>query len=157
MSPVGIAEPISAPGEGVSQAAGDASPMNRGVSVTIGNSGRPQPRRRPTSATRPAGTSETHVRNWRVGPHCQGFRDDRGIRIGYARVSTREQNTDGQLDAQQRPGANVSTWTRPRARWAGRRSRDRCREQLRCDDALAVTMLDRMGHSVRHLDRRGWC
>ena len=26
---VGIAEPISAPGEGVNQAAGDASPMNR--------------------------------------------------------------------------------------------------------------------------------
>ena len=96
--------------------------MNRGVSVTV-VTGRPQPRdARPARHARPV-VSETRVRNSAGRPGLSRVSETiRGIRIGYARVSTREQNTDGQPDAQQRPGANASTWTRPRARWPAARS-----------------------------------
>ena len=71
------------------------------------------------------------------------------MRIGYARVSTREQNTDGQLDALRAAGCERVYVDRPRASWAAA-AVGSPREQLRCDDALVVTKLDRMGRSVRH-------
>ena len=73
------------------------------------------------------------------------------MRIGYARVSTREQNTDGQLDALRAAGCERVYVDKASGKLARRPEWDRCREQLRRGDALVVTKLDRMGRSVRHL------
>ena len=73
------------------------------------------------------------------------------MRIGYARVSTREQNTDGQLDALHAAGCERVYVDKASGKLARRPEWDRCREQLRRGDALVVTKLDRMGRSVRHL------
>src|SRR4249919_3898354 len=73
------------------------------------------------------------------------------MRIGYARVSTREQNTDGQLDALAAAGCERVYVDKASGKLARRPEWDRCREQLRRGDALVVTKLDRMGRSVRHL------
>jgi DNA invertase Pin-like site-specific DNA recombinase len=73
------------------------------------------------------------------------------MRIGYARVSTREQNTDGQPDSLRAAGCERVYVDKASGKLGRRPEWDRCREQLRCDDALVVTKLDRMGRSVRHL------
>jgi DNA invertase Pin-like site-specific DNA recombinase len=73
------------------------------------------------------------------------------MRIGYARVSTREQNMDGQLDALQTAGCERVYVDKASGKLARRPEWDRCREQLRRGDTLVVTRLDRMGRSVRHL------
>lgn len=73
------------------------------------------------------------------------------MRIGYARVSTREQNADGQLDALTAAGCERVFVDTASGKLARRAEWDRCLEQLRRGDELVVTKLDRMGRSVRHL------
>lgn len=73
------------------------------------------------------------------------------MRIGYARVSTREQNADGQHDALTAAGCERIFLDTASGKLARRADWDRCLEQLRRGDELVVTKLDRMGRSVRHL------
>ncbi|MDF3313457.1 recombinase family protein [Rhodococcus sp. T2V] len=71
-----------------------------------------------------------------------------GHTVGYARVSTKRQNLDRQLDTLARLGAEkvftdkVTGRTMDRPEWA------RCREYLRPGDTLAVDALDRLGRSA---------
>lgn len=73
------------------------------------------------------------------------------MKIGYARVSTRDQNLDLQLDALKRAGceriyqdvASGSTTARP--------ALDELLDQLRAEDVLVIWKLDRMGRSLKHL------
>lgn len=73
------------------------------------------------------------------------------MRIGYARVSTREQNVDGQHHALTAAGCERVFVDKASGKLARRPDWDRCLEQLRGGDELVVTKLDRMGRSVRHL------
>jgi len=85
-----------------------------------------------------------------------------GARIGYARVSTHEQNLDAQTDRLTAAGCQrifaeqVSGTLRDRPELAA------CLEYLRAGDVLVVVKLDRLGRSLSHLlevvatlDRRG--
>jgi DNA invertase Pin-like site-specific DNA recombinase len=73
------------------------------------------------------------------------------MKIGYARVSTRDQNLDLQLDALKQAGceriyqdvASGSTTARP--------ALDDLLGQLRACDVLVIWKLDRMGRSLKHL------
>lgn len=73
------------------------------------------------------------------------------MRIGYARVSTQEQNLDLQKDALTKAGCerifedqiSGATTTRP--------GFDKAMEQLRPGDTLVVWRLDRLGRSLKHL------
>ena len=67
--------------------------------------------------------------------------------IGYARVSTREQNAAGQLDALTAAGCERVYTDTASGKLARRAEWDRCLEQLRRGDELVVAKLDRMGRS----------
>jgi len=75
------------------------------------------------------------------------------MRIGYARVSTRDQNLDLQLDALRKAGCNdtyiyteeISGATRERPQL------QKLREQLREGDVVVVWKLDRLGRSLADL------
>lgn len=75
----------------------------------------------------------------------------RGVVVGYARVSTLEQNPDLQVDALTRAGAvrvftdHASGATSDRPQLAA------CLDYLRPGDVLAVWRLDRLGRSVTDL------
>jgi DNA invertase Pin-like site-specific DNA recombinase len=71
--------------------------------------------------------------------------------IGYARVSTTEQNLDLQTDALNRAGCEklfTDTATGARAKRPGL---DQTLDHLRQGDTLVVWKLDRLGRSLRHL------
>jgi len=73
--------------------------------------------------------------------------------LGYARVSTGEQDLDLQLDALVKAGCvkkNVYTDKLSGAKTA-RPGLDECLRQLKSGDTLIVWRLDRLGRSVRHL------
>ena len=73
--------------------------------------------------------------------------------IGYARVSTTEQNPDHQVDALRRAGVNKNDIYVDHASGA-KASRPRLDEILRIlrdGDTLKITRLDRLGRSVLHL------
>lgn len=72
-------------------------------------------------------------------------------RYGYARVSTRSQTDDAQLDALTAAGCQ-RIWTDTASGRLARRSEwDKCLDYLRPGDELVVTRLSRMARSVRHL------
>lgn len=74
-----------------------------------------------------------------------------GELIGYARVSTADQDPALQLDALEEAGcARVFTDTASGA-LDRRPELDRCLDHLRPGDVLVVWRLDRLGRSVRHL------
>ena len=74
-----------------------------------------------------------------------------GELLGYARVSTGEQDTALQVDALEQAGCfKVFTDTVSGA-LDSRPELDRLREQLRAGDTVVVWRLDRMGRSIRHL------
>lgn len=74
-----------------------------------------------------------------------------GELLGYARVSTGEQDTALQVDALEQAGCfKVFTDTVSGA-LDSRPELDRLREQLRPGDTVVVWRLDRMGRSIRHL------
>src|SRR5690625_4891594 len=77
----------------------------------------------------------------------------RHMLIGYARVSTRDQNPDHQTDALERAGVaaeniyldTVSGTRSSRSEW------DKARAALREGDTLVCTRLDRLGRSMKAL------
>ena len=70
--------------------------------------------------------------------------------IGYARVSTTEQNLDLQTDALKRAGCEkIFTDTSTGAR-SERPGLDLALPHLRKGDTLVVWKLDRLGRSIRH-------
>src|SRR4051794_21375368 len=72
-------------------------------------------------------------------------------RIGYARVSTREQNTDAQLDALREAGCARVFVDTASGKLARRPELDKTLDCLRAGDELVVTRLNRLGRSLRHL------
>lgn len=72
-------------------------------------------------------------------------------RIGYARVSTRSQHEDSQIDALQEAGCERIFCDKVTGKIARRPEWDACLAYLRVGDQLVVTRLSRMARSVRHL------
>ena len=73
------------------------------------------------------------------------------MKIGYARVSTTEQNLDLQRDALNAAGCGKVIEDTASGGKAQRAGLDRVREMLRKGDVLVVWRLDRLGRSLRHL------
>ena len=71
--------------------------------------------------------------------------------IGYARVSTREQNPDGQTDLLSAAGCEKVFVEHASGVLAKRPVLDDALDYLRAGDTLVVTKLDRLGRSVRNL------
>jgi len=75
----------------------------------------------------------------------------RVARYGYARVSTRSQTDDSQLDALTSAGCERIWTDTASGRLARRPEWDKCLDYVRAGDELVVTRLSRMARSVRHL------
>src|SRR5215217_2006399 len=71
--------------------------------------------------------------------------------IGYARVSTTEQNLDLQTDALNRAGCEKLFTDKAGGACAERPGLDQALAHLRKGDTLVVWKLDRLGRSIRHL------
>ncbi|TVU61919.1 recombinase family protein [Paenarthrobacter nitroguajacolicus] len=72
-------------------------------------------------------------------------------KVGYARVSTRDQNPDSQTDALVAAGCEKMFIDQASGVLARRASLDAALEYLRPGDTLIVTKLGRLGRSVRNL------
>lgn len=73
------------------------------------------------------------------------------MRIGYARVSTHEQNPDLQKDALTAAGCDRIIVDKASGTVAARPGLEKVKEQLRTGDTLVVWRLDRLGRSLRDL------
>lgn len=73
------------------------------------------------------------------------------VRYGYARISTRSQRDDSQLDALREAGCEPIWTDTASGRLARRPQWNVCLAHLRAGDELVVTRLSRMARSVRHL------
>jgi len=73
------------------------------------------------------------------------------VRIGYGRVSTRDQNPDGQHDALKAAGCDEILLDKASGTLARRPSLDDALRVARAGDQLVVTKLDRLGRSLEHL------
>lgn len=73
------------------------------------------------------------------------------MRIGYARVSTQDQNTDAQVDALERAQCDKIYVEKASGTLDRRPELDRMLDQLRRDDVVVVAKLDRLGRSMKHL------
>lgn len=72
--------------------------------------------------------------------------------IGYARVSTKDQNVDDQVRRLTEAGCvRVFEDVGVSGKLASRPEWDRCRDRLEPGDTLVITKLDRAGRSVQHL------
>lgn len=71
--------------------------------------------------------------------------------IGYARVSTEDQNLDGQLDALKAAGAERIFADKITGSARSRPELDRLLDQLRQGDVITVTKYDRLARSLRDL------
>lgn len=73
------------------------------------------------------------------------------MRIGYGRVSTRDQNPDGQHDALKAAGCEEILLDKASGTLARRPALDEALRVARAGDQLVVTKLDRLGRSLEHL------
>ncbi len=73
------------------------------------------------------------------------------MKIGYARVSTLEQNADLQVDALLAAGCERVFQEQASGGSVARVELDRCLDALRPGDVLVVWRLDRLGRSLKHL------
>jgi DNA invertase Pin-like site-specific DNA recombinase len=73
------------------------------------------------------------------------------MRIGYGRVSTRDQNPDGQHDALDAAGCDEVLVDEASGKLASRPKLDEALRISRKGDQLVVTKLDRLGRSLEHL------
>ena len=71
--------------------------------------------------------------------------------IGYARVSTEDQNLDGQFDALKAAGAEKIFADKITGTARSRPELDRLLDQLRQGDVITVTKYDRLARSLRDL------
>src|SRR5919202_3697293 len=71
--------------------------------------------------------------------------------IGYARVSTEEQNLNLQRDALQKAGCELIFDDMVSGTKARRPGLEQALSHLRAGDTLVVWRLDRLGRSLRHL------
>jgi len=75
----------------------------------------------------------------------------RGMLIGYARVSTQDQNLKLQTEALHKAGCKKIFEDRMSGSRAERPGLAQARESLRAGDTLVVWKLDRLGRSMKHL------
>ena len=73
------------------------------------------------------------------------------MKIGYARVSTKEQSFDLQLDALRKAGCKKIYQETVSGAKAARLQLDLMFDNLRAGDVLVIWKLDRLGRSLRHL------
>jgi DNA invertase Pin-like site-specific DNA recombinase len=71
--------------------------------------------------------------------------------VGYARVSTNEQNLDLQKDALEKAGCERMYVEHASGSRTSRPELDKALEMLRKNDTLVVWRLDRLGRSLKHL------
>lgn len=76
---------------------------------------------------------------------------NRGMKIGYARVSTDDQNPDLQIQALQKAGCTTIYTDKVGGTVRKRPYLDRCLKTLNAGDVLVVWKLDRLGRSLPHL------
>lgn len=73
------------------------------------------------------------------------------MKIGYARVSTKDQNLDLQIEALEKAGCDKIYQEKVSGSTKNRPELDKMIEQLRKDDELIVWRLDRLGRSLKHI------
>ena len=73
------------------------------------------------------------------------------MKIGYARVSTNEQDTQLQIDALNAVGCDRIYQEKQSGAKKDRPELQQCLKSLREDDVLIVWKLDRLGRSLQHL------
>jgi DNA invertase Pin-like site-specific DNA recombinase len=73
------------------------------------------------------------------------------MNIGYARVSTRDQNLELQLDALQKAGCETIYQEKASGATTARPELDRLLASLRQGDTVYIYKLDRLGRSLKHL------
>lgn len=79
------------------------------------------------------------------------YSDRAGLQVGYARVSTLEQNEDLQTDALKKAGCERIFTDHASGAKASRPQLDRMLDMLRHGDTVVVWKLDRLGRSVQNL------
>lgn len=93
--------------------------------------------------------SEINVSRWTLDTVCETIW---GMsKVGYARVSTREQHEESQLDILTAEGCERVFVDKVSGKLARRPEWDKCLDYLRPGDTLVVTRLSRMARSVRNL------
>ena len=73
------------------------------------------------------------------------------MRIGYARVSTQDQNPDLQLDALKKASCEEIFQEKFSGKSSARPELENCLRMLRKGDVLVVWRLDRLGRSLKDL------
>jgi DNA invertase Pin-like site-specific DNA recombinase len=98
---------------------------------------------------------KTRVHNQRRNPcYYRGFQDNEVVtttRIGYARVSTADQNPALQIDALETAGCGRVFVDQASGSLRDRPELAKAMDYLREGDSLVVWRLDRLGRSLRHL------